>query len=389
MKVSVGLDFATFLRQIDQNRLALTVLKTVFSEAQSSMGTLDDVGQQMVAPVLQRCRDLMSTWSLEPLPEDADDDVEDELDDDDDEEGEHESSTASGGTDSKHKRAPAATGSSSGKSRVRQPSNGSARKPASLPFASAFSPKSRASHSPMAVRVTAAAAAAAARKDPMPVVINMDPYLAPSPYHMLGLLKDMTSPRVNEGATANSSSATNDGGGDNTTAAQLVLQGSAGSVTVSQVEVLLSVMPPANEVIDASSLRDSVTVVPSLHELFHFYTVGEAVSGARRDGMNVVYGKESMDIKAFVNKSSAGGPTIPEHDFRRMLHDFGITPKLVSFHVSASCVACVVCAWGSSFRVRASVSLHRVFVPNPRPCANACRTYPLCLRWSTWVRHLC
>jgi hypothetical protein len=105
------------------------------------------------------------------------------------------------------------------------------------------------------------------------------------------------------------------------------------AVTVSQVELLLSVLPPAKEAVDVVTLRDAVNIVPSLHELFSNYSPIVAVTATRRDGVNVVYDTEAMDLNTFVNKSGQHVPTIPEEDLLRLLKDYNVVPKLVSYTV--------------------------------------------------------
>jgi hypothetical protein len=279
VRVAVGLDFGSFLRSIQQPHLAYTVLARIFHAAQDAFGSLSSDALPVVAPVLQRCRDLLASWLLDGsarMPvSDADVD-------------------GDGDTDVVNEPQPG-----------QAPSPVRPQLPASLPLASLLSP--RFTHG------AAVLLAPAAR----------DPYIAPSPYDVLGMLQ--------EHSEADSAA---DGADPLLANSAQALVGAAGAaVTVSQVEVLMSVMPPVSECLEVNSLREAVTVVPSLHELFHFYTEGQAASGSRRDGHNVVFGSEAMDMKSFAHKSAAGGPTIPEPDFRRLLHDFGVCPKLVSAHV--------------------------------------------------------
>ncbi len=284
VRISVGLDFATFLWSIDQRNLAFNALSTIFTAAQEAFGCLLPDAVPAVAPILQRCRDLLAVWCLEASAHTAGPDV--DADADADADLDHPAQDQTTHVVPTPVRAPQL---------------------ASLPLASLLSPRPNAGPSTHAM-------------------LGTEPYIAPSPYEVLGMLQERSEvvmPVDASGSVAPSSQQSS-----------LLLPASANvAVTVSQVEVLMSVMPPVSECLEVNALRESVTVVPSLHELFHFYTEGTAASGVRRDGRNVVFGAESMDMKAFVSKSAAGGPTIPELDFRRLLHDFSVCPKLVSAHV--------------------------------------------------------
>lgn len=282
VRVATALDFSTFLRLLNEPRLANALLTRVYTEAHEGVsgGAVQQGDLAQLVPLLQRCRDLLSQWCGEVVGDEA---GEGEEADSDSREGDTETGTSEG-----------------------------VKKPAALPIASVLSPRP----------------GRKAPVSPTPSLSLTDPYIAPSPYDMLGLLQ-VKPVVVAEVSVAPEAGAEATAGG----AMLPVRPAAAAGVTVSQVEVLLAVMPPAAETLDANALTESVSVVPSLHELFHSYTQGRATSGLRRDGANVVFGTEAMDMKAFVTKSASGGPTVPEQDFRRMLHDFGVTPKLVSFHV--------------------------------------------------------
>ncbi len=103
--------------------------------------------------------------------------------------------------------------------------------------------------------------------------------------------------------------------------------------TMSEVELLMSLMPAPGDCVDVSTLRDAVNLVPSLHELFNHYSPTVAVSAKRRDGTSVTFDAVTMDLNAFVNQTGAAGPVVHEQDFFRMLHDYGVVPKLVSYTV--------------------------------------------------------
>jgi hypothetical protein len=109
-------------------------------------------------------------------------------------------------------------------------------------------------------------------------------------------------------------------------------------VAISEVELLMSLMPAPTDCVDVNTLRDAVNLVPSLHELFNHYSLTVAVSAKRRDGTSVTFDATAMDMNAFVNQSGSGGPVVDDQDFVRMLQDYGVVPKLVSYTVRRACV---------------------------------------------------